>query len=293
LRLIVPNGAGGSTDFVARTVAGRLADALGQQVVVDNRGGSGGIIGTEIVAKSAPDGHTLLVGTIGNLAISPHLYKALPYEPLRDFVPVTRLTAAAYLLLVNVTLPAKSIREFVQYTKSKPGQSSYASAGNGTGSHLTTVLFMSVAGIDLTHIPYKGASPALTDLIANQVQIMFNGIPSSLPHITSGRIRALGVSSANRVAAVPDLPTFAEAGFAAAESTSWTGILVPAKTPPAVIERLNSEIKTILQMPDIRARLLADGAEPATNTSAAFAIYIKSELEKWGTVVRKTGARAD
>jgi tripartite-type tricarboxylate transporter receptor subunit TctC len=293
LRLIVPNGAGGSTVFVARTVGGRLADALGQQVVVDNRGGSGGIIGTEIVAKSAPDGHTLLVGTIGNLAISPHLYKALPYEPLRDFVPVTRLTAAAYLLLVNVTLPAKSIREFVQYTKSKPGQLSYASAGNGTGSHLTTVLFMSVAGIDFTHIPYKGASPALTDLIANQVQIMFNGITSSLPHVNSGRIRALGVSSANRVAAVPDLPTFAEAGFAAAESTSWTGILVPAKTPPAAVERLNSEIRKILQMPDVRARLLADGAEPATNTSAEFGIYIKSELEKWGTVVRKTGARAD
>jgi tripartite-type tricarboxylate transporter receptor subunit TctC len=293
LRLIVPNGAGGSTDLVARTIANKLADALHQQVVVDNRGGSGGIIGTEIVGKSAPDGYTLLVGTIGNLAISPHLYRKLPYDPLRDFAPVTQLSAAAYMLLVNPALPARSVRDFVNYAKNRGGQLSYASAGNGTGSHLSTVLFISVAGLDIAHVPYKGGAPGITDLIANQVQMMFNGIPSSLPHIASGRIRALAVSSPNRVAVAPELPTFAEAGYAGAEATSWTGVLAPAATPPAVINRLNTELRAILQSPDIRSRMQADGAEPAGSTPSAFGAYIRSELAKWGTVVRATGARAD
>ena len=293
LRLIVPNGAGGSTDLVARTVANKLADALHQQVVVDNRGGSGGIIGTEIVGKSAPDGYTLLVGTIGNLAISPHLYRKLPYDPLRDFAPVTQLSAAAYMLLVNPALPARSVRDFVNYAKNRGGQLSYASAGNGTGSHLSTVLFISVAGLDIAHVPYKGGAPGITDLIANQVQMMFNGIPSSLPHLASGRIRALAVSSPNRVAVAPELPTFAEAGYAGAEATSWTGVLAPAATPPAVINRLNTELRAILQSHDIRSRMQADGAEPAGSTPSAFGAYIRSELAKWGTVVRATGARAE
>ena len=293
LRLIVPNGAGGSTDLVARTIASKLAEALGQQIVVDNRGGSGGIIGTETVAKSAPDGHTLLVGTIGNLAISPHLYRKLAYDPLRDFVPVTQLSAAAYMLLVNSSLPARSVRDFMQYAKARPGQLSYASAGSGTGSHLSTVLFMSVAGLEMTHVPYKGAAPALTDVIGNQVQLMLNGITSSLPHVASGRIRGLAVSSPNRAAVAPDLPTFAEAGLGAAESISWTGILVPARTPAAVVDRLNSVLRTILQSPDIRSRLGAEGAEPVASTSDAFGKYIGAEFEKWGKVVRATGARAD
>ena len=289
----MPNGAGGSTDLVARTVANKLADALHQQVIVDNRGGSGGIIGTEIVAKAAPDGHTLLVGTIGNLAISPHLYRKLPYDPLRDFAPVTQLSAAAYMMLINPSLPARSVRDFVNYAKSRPGQTSYASAGNGTGSHLSTVLFLSVAGLDIAHVPYKGGAPGITDLIANQVQMMFNGIPSSLPHIASGRIRALAVSSPTRVAVAPELPTFTEAGYAGAEATSWTGVLAPAGTPSAVVARLNTELRAILQSADIRSRLLADGAEPAGSTPAAFSAYIKTELAKWGGVVRTTGARAD
>lgn len=293
LRLIVPNGAGGSTDLVARTIANKLAESLGQQVVVDNRGGSGGIIGTELVAKAAPDGHTLLVGTIGNLAISPHLYRKLSYDPVRDFAPVTQLSAAAYMLLINPSLAAKSTREFVLYAKSRPAQLAYASAGSGTGSHLSTVLFLAVTGLELTHVPYKGGAPGVTDLIANQVQMMFNGIPSSLPHVASGRIRALAVSSAARVAVAPDLPTFAEAGYAGAEATSWTGVLAPAGTPPAILTRLNTELRAILQSQDIRSRLVADGAEPVGSSSAAFGAYIKSELSKWGTVVRTTGAKAD
>ena len=293
IRLIVPNGAGGSTDLVARTIASKLADALGQQVIVDNRGGSGGIIGTEIVAKSAPDGHTLLTGTIGNLAISPHLYRKLPYDALRDFAPVTQLSAAAYMLLINPALPAKTLRDFVAHAKANAGKMTYASAGNGTGSHLSTVLFMSAAVIDLIHVPYKGGAPGMTDLIANQVQMMFNGIPSSLPHIGIGRIRALAVSSGSRVAVAPDLPTFAESGISGAEATSWTGILAPTGTPATVITRLNKELRSILQLPEIRSRLIGDGAEPAGGTPAAFGTYLKSELEKWGKVVRTTGARAD
>ena len=293
LRLIVPNGAGGSTDLVARTVANKLAAAVGQQVVVDNRGGSGGIIGTELVAKAAPDGYTLLVGTIGNLAISPHLYRKLPYDPVRDFAPVTQLSAAAYMLLINPTLPAKSLREFVAYAKTKQGQLSYASAGSGTGSHLSNALFLAVAGLEMTHVPYKGGAPGITDLISNQVQMMFNGIPASLPHIASGRIRALAVSSPGRVAVAPDLPTFAEAGFAGAEATSWTGVLAPAGTPPAVVSRLNTEFRSILQSPEVRSRLIADGAEPVGSSTAAFGAYIKTELAKWGKVVQTTGAKAD
>lgn len=293
LRLIVPNGAGGSTDLVARTVANKLAESIGQQVIVDNRGGSGGIIGTELVAKAAPDGYTLLVGTIGNLAISPHLYRRLPYDPLGDFSAITQLSAAAYLVLVHPALPAKSLREFVAYAKGKAGQLSYASAGSGTGSHLSTILFLAVAGLDLTHVPYKGGAPGTTDLIANQVQLMFNGIPSSLPHVTSGRIRALAVSSPGRVAVAPDLPTFAEAGFAGAEATSWTGVLAPAGTPPAIVARLNTELRAILQSPAIRSRLVADGAEPVGSSATAFSAYIKNELSKWGKVVQTTGAKAD
>ena len=293
LRLIVPNGVGGSTDLVARTVASKLAESLGQQVIVDNRGGSGGIIGSEIVAKAPPDGHTLLVGTIGNLAISPHLYRKLPYDPLRDFAPITQLSAAAYMLLINPSLPAKSLREFVTYAKVRPRQLSYASAGNGTGSHLSAVLFLSVAGLDIAHVPYKGGAQGLTDLIANQVQMMFNGIPASLPHISSGRIRALAVSSAVRATVAPALPTFAESGLAGADATSWTGLLAPAATPPHIIARLNADLRALIQSPDIRGRLAADGAEPVGSSAPAFGAYIKAELAKWGKVVQATDAKAD
>ncbi len=293
LRLIVPNGAGGSTDFVARLVAGKLAEALGQQVIADNRGGSGGIIGTEIVAKAAPDGHTLLIGTIGNLAISPHLYRKLGYDALRDFAPVSQLSSAAYMLIINPGLPARSVREFVAYGKSKPGQITYASAGSGTGSHLSAVLFTSVAGLDLIHVPYKGAAPAMTDIIANQVQLMVNGVTSSLPQVNSGRLRALAVTAPRRVAAAPDLPTLAESGIHGAESTSWTGVLVPAATPPQIVERLNLALRAILDSPDVKNRFATDGAEVAGGPAADFARYIREEHAKWGKVVRATGARAD
>jgi tripartite-type tricarboxylate transporter receptor subunit TctC len=290
IRFIVPNAAGGSTDLVARTVAHRVGESLGQQIVVDNRPGSGGIIGTELVAKATGDGYTLLMGTIGNLAISPHLYRKLAYDPVKDFVPITQLASAAYMLVIHPSVPAISVRELVALAKSRPSQLNYASAGSGTGSHLSAELFRSVAGITLVHVPYKGGTPAITDVIAGQVQIMLNGIPSSMPHLKTGRIRALAVTTAARSPAAPELPTMAEAGYPGAESTSWTGVLGPSGTPANVIERLNTEFVRALRTPEVSARLSADGAVPVGSSAAEFAAYLRSELVKWGKVVRASGA---
>jgi tripartite-type tricarboxylate transporter receptor subunit TctC len=292
IRFIVPNGAGGTTDLVARSVAPKLADMLGQQVVVDNRPGSGGIVGTEIVARAAPDGHTLLMGTIGNIAISPALYRKLSYDPLRDFAPVTQLASAAYMLLVHPALAVKSVKDLAALAKTKPGTLNFGSAGSGTGSHLAAELFKSVAGIDIVHVPYKGGGPALTDLIAGQLQLVFNGIPSSMPHHRSGRVRALAVTTPARSTVAPELPTMTEAGFPGAEATSWTGILVPAGTPAFVVAKLNAAFVKALQFPDVAARLAADGAVPVGNSAAEFDAYIRSELVKWAKVVKASGATA-
>jgi len=292
IRFIVPNGAGGTTDLVARSVAPKLADMLGQQVVVDNRPGSGGIVGTEIVARAAPDGHTLLMGTIGNIAISPALYRKLSYDPLRDFAPVTQLASAAYMLLVHPALAVKSVKDLAALAKAKPGTLNFGSAGSGTGSHLAAELFKSVAGIDIVHVPYKGGGPALTDLIAGQLQLVFNGIPSSMPHHRNGRVRALAVTTPARSTVAPELPTMTEAGFPGAEATSWTGILVPAGTPAPVVVKLNAAFVKALRFPDVAARLAADGATPVGNSTTEFDAYIRSELLKWAKVVKASGAIA-
>lgn len=292
IRFIVPNGAGGTTDLVARSVAPKLADMLGQQVVVDNRPGSGGIIGTEIVARATPDGHTLLMGTIGNIAISPALYRKLAYDSLRDFAPVTQLASAAYMVLVQPSLAAKSVKELAALAKARPGALNFGSAGSGTGSHLAAELFKSVAGIDIVHVPYKGGSPAMADLLGGQLQLMFNGIPSSMPHFRGGRLRALAVTTPERSAVAPELPTIAEAGFPGAEATSWTGILVPAATPAPVIAKLNSAFVKSLRFADVAARLTADGAVPVGNGAAEFGAYIRSEFVKWAKVVKASGASA-
>ncbi|MBI4206567.1 MAG: tripartite tricarboxylate transporter substrate binding protein [Betaproteobacteria bacterium] len=293
IRFIVPNAAGGTTDLVARAVGQKLAEGLGQQVVVDNRPGSGGIIGTEAVAKAAPDGYTLLMGTIGNIAISPHLYRKLAYDPVRDFAPITQLAAAAYMLVTHPLLPVASVKQLVALAKAKPGHINYGSAGSGTGSHLSAELFKSISAIDITHIPYKGGTPALIDVMAGHVQVMFNGIPSSLPHLKTGRIKALAVTTSKRSPAAPDTPTIAEAGFPGAESTSWTGVLAPAGTPAAIISQLHGEFARVLQNPEVKTRLSADGAVPVGSNPVEFAAYIRSELAKWGNVVKASGATAN
>jgi tripartite-type tricarboxylate transporter receptor subunit TctC len=293
IRLIVPNGAGGSTDLVARVLVQRMSALLGQQVVVDNRGGAGGVIGTEMVARAAPDGYTLLTGTVGNLAISPHLHRQLGYDPVRDFAPVGQVSAAAYMLLVSAATPVKTTKEFVALAQSRPGKLSYASAGNGTGSHLATELFLSVAGIKVVHVPYKSGPAMITSLVSDETQMTFGGIPVSLPQIRGGRARALAVTTPKRVAVAPDVPTFAEAGHAGATSTTWTGMLAPAGTPRAIVGKLNAVLVEALQSPEVRSKLEEAGAEPVGSSPAAFSAYIKAELEKWGKVVRATGAKAD
>ncbi|MGZ8262706.1 MAG: Bug family tripartite tricarboxylate transporter substrate binding protein [Burkholderiales bacterium] len=293
IRFIVPNAAGGSTDLVARTVAQKVSEVIGQQLIVDNRPGSGGIVATEMVAKSTPDGHTLLMATIGNIAISPHLYAKLGYNPVTDFSPVTQLASAAYMLIAHPAVPARSVKELVALARAKPGQLNYASAGSGTGSHLAAELFKSVAQVDMVHVPYKGGTPGLLDVIAGNVQLMFNGIPSSMPHLKAGRIKAFAVTTPARSPAAPELPTMAESGYPGAEATSWTGVLAPTGTPGPVISKLHAEFVKVLQHPEIRARLSADGAVPVGSTPQQFARYIKSELAKWGKVVKLSGATAN
>ncbi len=293
IRLIVPNGAGGSTDLVARVLAQKMSAALGQQIVVDNRGGAGGVIGTEMVARAAPDGYTLLIGTVGNLAISPNLHAKLGYDPVRDFAPVAQISAAAYMMLVSVALPAKTLPEFVALARARPGRIYYASAGVGTGSHLATELFLSVAGIKVAHVPYKSGGSMITSLIADEVQLTLGGIPVALPQIRSGRVKALAVTTARRVAVAPDVPTLAEAGYPGAVATTWTGMLAPAGTPRAIVARLHAELVAAVQSQDVRSKLEDAGAVPVGDTPAAFGAYIKSELGKWGKVVVATGAKAD
>lgn len=293
IRFIVPNGYGGTTDLVARSIAQKMSEALGQQIVVDNRPGSGGIVGTETVARSPADGYTLLMGTIGNLAISPHLYKKLAYDPLRDFAAVTQLAASAYVLVVHPSVPAQSVREFVALAKAKPGAMNYASAGSGTGSHLTMELFKTVTGADVVHVPYRGGTAGLTEVLGGHVQTCFNGIPSTLPHLRTQKLRPLAVTTAKRAAALPDVPTVAEAGYAAAEATSWTALVVPAGTAREIVAKLHQEAVKALSLPDVRERLKLDGAEPVGGTPDEFTAYLKQELVKWRDVVKRSGARAD
>jgi tripartite-type tricarboxylate transporter receptor subunit TctC len=246
-----------------------------------------------MAARALPDGYTLLTGTVGNLAISPHLYGRPGYDPIADFAPVAQISAAAYMLLVNTTLPAKTTREFVAMAQARPGSMSYASAGSGSGSHLATELFLSVTGIKIVHVPYKSGAATITALIAGEVQMGYGGIPISLPQIRSGRLRALAVTTASRVAVAPDVPTFVEAGYPGAVCTTWTGMLAPAGTPRAIVYKLNATLVEALQSPAVKSKLEDAGAEAVGGTPAAFGAYIKAELGKWGKVVRATGARAE
>jgi len=293
IRMICPFPPGGTTDVVARLVAQKLTEAWGQQVVVDNRPGAGGIIGTEIVAKAAPDGYTVLLGSITTHAVNPALYKKLNFDPVKDFAPVSLVVSSPQLLAVHPSVAAKSVKELIALAKAKPGQLNYASAGTGTSPHLTFELFKSMAGIDVVHVPYKGTGPAITDLIGGQVQMMITGVVALMPHIKSGKLRGLGVTSAKRVAALPDLPTIAESGIPGFDVSSWFGVFLPGGTPKPIVAKMNAEIRKILEVPEVRQRLISQGADPASNTPEEFAAYVKAEMAKWGKVARDTGTRAD
>jgi tripartite-type tricarboxylate transporter receptor subunit TctC len=293
VRVIVPFPPGGFVDLGARVVSAPLGVALGQQVIVDNRGGAGGIVGTELAARSAPDGYTLVVGSAGTHGINQSLYRKLPYNVLRDFQPIARLADGPSILAAHPSFPARSVKELVALARARPGQIMYASAGAGTTTHLAAALFEHLARVKFVHVPYKGGGPAIVDVIAGQVPITFGTAASVSPHTKSGRLRGLAVTGGQRSALMLDLPTIAEAGVPGYEMLNWLGIFAPAGTPRAIVEKLSGEVVRILRTPEVRDRLNTQGAEPAPLGFEEFAPFLKSEVEKWAKVVAATGMTAE
>jgi len=292
VRIVVPSSAGGGTDIIARIVAPKLTQALGQQVVIDNRPGAGTMIGGELVAKAPPDGYTLLM-CVSTLATNPVIYRKVPYNALTDFAPVTLVLTASNILVVHPSLPPRTVKELVAFAKARPGQLNYGSAGLGTGPHLSMELFMSMTGLKMVHVPYKGSAPAMLDLVGGQVGVMAATALTGIPHIRAGRLRALGVTGAKRTSAAPDVPTIDEAGVPGYEAVQWYGMVAPANTPRDVITRLNREMVTILQTPDVREKFAADGGDPAGTSPEEFGRYIKSETEKWQKVAKSAGIKPE
>jgi len=292
IRLLLGYTPGGATDIVARILAAKLQEALGQPVIVENKPGAGSNIASELVAKSAPDGYTLLVGTIAN-ATNMVVYKKLGYDTLRDLAPITQLMSAPSVLSVHPSFPAKNLQELIALARRNPGKYAFASTGSGGSPHLAGELLKLRANIDLIHVPYKGAAPAQADLLGGQVQMAFQTALSAVPHLQSGQLRAIAVAANKRLAQLPDVPTMAEAGLPDFEVSSWNGLFAPAKTPPEIIARLHREAVKALALPDVRAKLLAEGAEPVGSAPEEFAAYIRAEIDKWGRVVRASGARVD
>jgi len=292
LRIVVPFAPGGGADLLARLTGAKAGETLGQQIVIDNRAGAGGNIAAEVASKAAPDGYTLLQANVAH-AISTTLYRRLNYDLLKDFAAVTQLAATPFILAVNTSLPAHSVKELIALAKAQPGQLSYGSSGNGGPSHLGTELFKSMAGIDVRHIPYKGGAPAATDLISGQIQMMFNTPPVILPHARAGRMRALAVASLKRIPAAPELPTVAEAGVPGFELSTWYGVMVPAGTPTAIIQQLHRAFIDALKAPDVRERLANENLEIVGSTPAEFGAYVRAEIPKWAKVVKASGARVD
>lgn len=293
VRMIVPFAAGGGTDIVARTVGVKLGESLGQTVLVDNRAGAAGAIGTELAAKSPADGYTLLMGSSGPIAINPALQAKLPYDPLRDFTPVALITTMPFLTVVHPSLPVRSVKELIALARARPGQLNYGSPGSGSSTHLATELFKAMARVDIVHVPYKGVAPAATDLVSGQVQMLTGDLNTLMPHVRSGKMRPLAVTGASRSALLPDMPTIAEAGVPGYEASGWFGILAPAGTPREIVRRLNGEIGKALQSDDLRKRLSGLGGEVAGGTPEAFGQHLRREIEKWGKLLRAIGLRPD
>jgi len=293
VRLVVPFPPGGGNDIVARAVAQELGKSLGQQFVVDNRAGAGGAVGADLAARSPADGYTLFLGGVGSHVVNPSLHATLSYDPIRDFAPVTLIASAPSVLVVNPSLQATSIAEFTALAKANPGKLNYASNGNGSSAQLAAVLYESMAGVRMVHVPYKGVAPALVDLMSGEVQLMFGTLVAILPHIKAGRLRALAVTGRNRSALLPEVPTLAESGLPGYEAGSWYGILAPAGTPSAIVGRLNAEINNAIWQPEVRERLAAEGAEVIGGTPEEFAVHIRSELARMKKLVREGGLRVE
>ena len=291
LRIIVPQSAGGSTDLVARPLAKKFAEALQQSVVVDNRPGAGSVIGTDLVAKAAPDGYTLLA-VAASVTMSPSLYK-LPFDPVRDLAAISQLTSLPNILVAHPSLPLNSVADFIAYAKARPHQLNYGSSGIATGTHLSMELLMYMTGIRLTHVPYKGGSLNVNALIAGETQVNFSTISTALPHVKSGRLRALAVSTSRRSAAAPEVPTIAEGGVPGYDYSSWIGLLAPANTPPAIVAKLNTEAVKALRTPEMKAILAAEASEPVGNSPAEFSAIVQAEVARWMKVVKAAGIRAE
>ncbi|WP_348682550.1 Bug family tripartite tricarboxylate transporter substrate binding protein [Acidovorax soli] len=293
ISIVVPFSAGGTTDILARLVGQYLSTELGQPVVVENKAGAGGNIGGQYAAKAAADGYTLFMGTVGTHAINASLYKKMPFDPIKDFAPLTRVANVPNLLVVNPKQPFKTVPEMIAYAKANPGKINFGSPGNGASPHLSGELFKSLAKVDLTHIPYKGSAPAVTDLLGNQIAIMFDNMPSVIPHVRSGKLRAIAITTSKRSAELPDVPTIAEAGVPGYEAMSWFGMFAPAATPKPVLDKLTGALAKVLANPEVKKKIADQGGEPVNETPAQFATFIKSESAKWGKVVKESGASLD
>jgi len=293
IRLVITYPPGGNTDLVGRALALKLGEFMGQQVVVDNRGGAGGVLGSMITAQSAPDGYTIMLGTSAGMVINPLLSRKLTYDPVRDFAPISMVVIVPQLLVINPQLPVKNVRELIAFAKAKPGYLNAGSSGVGTPNHFGTELLKWLAGVDIVHVPYKGGAPALTDLLGGQIQMAFSSVPAVLPHIKAGRLVALGVGSAKRSPALPNIPTIAEAGVPGYEYTTWYGVFAPAKTPRTLITRLNAEIVKAMETPDIKDRFTALGGDPDPGTPEELRAYMANESAKWAKIIKAANIRVE
>ena len=293
IRLILPYPPGGGSDTIARPFARKMSENIGQQVIVDNRGGAGGNIGMEAAARSAPDGYTVVMGLTAQLAVNPGLYQKLPYDPVRDFEPITLLANGAYLLVAHPSLPVKSLKDVIAIAKKRPGELFYASSGNGSGAHLASELLNTMAGIRIVHVPYKGGGPALVDTISGQTQLLFATPIASAGHLQAGRLRAIAVSTTKRVNSMPDVPTAAESGLPGYDSGVWYGMLAPKGTPREIVARLNEEFRKVLADPGIRDFLTKSGIDPEGSSPEGLAKYMRSEIDKWAKVIKSANIRLD
>ena len=297
VRIVVPFAPGGTTDILARALVPDLSAALGQQFIVDNRAGAGGNVGADIVAKSPGDGYTLLMGTVGTHGINRALYAKLPYDPIKDFVPITLVAAVPNVMVMNADkarqMGVKNVQDFIRVAKANPGKMNMASSGNGTSIHLAGELFKSMTGTDLLHVPYKGSAPAMTDLLGGQISIMFDNMPSAIQHVRSGKLRPIAVTTAKRSPELPDVPTIAEAGVPGYEAMSWFGMFAPATTPQPVLDKLNAALVKVLNQPDVKKKIAEQGGDVVAETPEQFAAFIKAETAKWGKVVKDSGATVD
>jgi tripartite-type tricarboxylate transporter receptor subunit TctC len=292
IRLVVPFAPGGPVDTLGRAMQPKLAEALGQQIIIDNRAGAGSIIGTETVVKAPPDGYTLLL-TSSSIAINPSIYPKMPFDATRDLAPISQLSTSSLIAVVHPSVPVRSIKELIALAKARKGELIYASTGTGSAPHLAVELFAAMTGTKLIHVPHKGAAPATVDLLAGNVAFMFNNLISAVPNVQAGRLRALAVTGAVRTPALPDLPTVAEAGVPGYEASTWYAMFTPAGVPQPIVERLHREVAAIAKSPDIRKQLQAVGIDPVGGTPAALAQYLRSEIVKWGKVAKASGAKAD